>query len=70
MFLKNNSGDFSLNINPVNLRVPEGEYTSYVESSRGLLCCYLKSDGSAMPYRVKWRTGSFYAVQDLPLLVK
>lgn len=68
--LKDNSGEYSLNINPVNLKVPTGEYTSYVESSRGLLCCYVKSDGTEKPYRVKWRTGSFYAVQVLPQLVK
>ena len=54
----------------MNLKVPEGEYTSYVESSRGLLSCYVKSDGSGKPYRVKWRTGSYYAVQVLPELVR
>ena len=69
-YLKVNSGDVSININPVNLKVPEGEFTSYVESSRGLLSCYLISDGSNKPYRVKWRTGSYYAVQVLPELVK
>lgn len=70
MFLKENQGDVNSNINPVLMKVPEGEYTSYVESARGLLCCYIKSDGSAKPYRVKWRTGSFYAVQLLPQLMK
>lgn len=70
IYLKNHSGDISLNINPVNIKVPEGEYTSYVESSRGLLSCYLKADGSAKPYRVKWRTGSYYAVEVLPEIVK
>ena len=24
--------------------------------------CYVKSDGSDKPYRLKWRTGSYYAV--------
>ena len=70
MYLKNNNGEISLNINPVNLKVPEGEYTSYVESSRGLLSCFVKSDGTGKPYRVKWRTGSYYAVQVLPEIVK
>lgn len=70
MYLKKNHGEISLGINPVNLKVPEGEYTSYVESSRGLLSCYVKSDGSGKPYRVKWRTGSYYAVQVLPELVR
>ena len=70
LFLKKNNGTISLNVNPLNLKIPEGEYTSYVESSRGLLNCYIKSDGTGKPYRVKWRTGSFYAVQVLPQLVK
>ncbi|MBR2525628.1 NADH-quinone oxidoreductase subunit D [bacterium] len=70
LYLKNDSSDYTLNINPVNIKVPEGEYTSYVESSRGLLSCYIKSDGSGKPYRVKWRTGSYYAVQVLPEIVK
>lgn len=70
MYLKENSGDVNSNINPVFLKVPEGEFTSFVESSRGLLSCYVKSDGSDKPYRVKWRTGSFYAVQVLSHLMK
>ena len=69
MFLKQNKDNVSCNINPIKLKIPQGEYTSYVESSRGLLCCYIQSDGSEKPYRVKWRTGSFYAVQVLPELV-
>ena len=69
LYLKGCKSEVSANINPINLKVPQGEYTSYVESSRGLLCCYVKSDGSAKPYRVKWRTGSFYAVQLLPQLM-
>ena len=70
LFLKQNSGKISLDISQLNIKPKEGEYTSYVESSRGLLNCYLKSDGSNKPYRVKWRTGSFYSVQVLPELVK
>src|SRR5574344_204878 len=52
------------------LKVPEGEYISNVEAPRGVCSCYVKSDGSGKPYRVKWRTGSYYAVQVLPELVK
>ena len=70
MYLKENSGEINSNINPVFLKVPEGEFTSYVESPRGLLSCFVKSDGSDKPYRVKWRTGSFYAVQVLSPLMK
>ena len=69
IYLKENKGEINSNLNPVFLKVPEGEYTSYVESARGLLSCFVKSDGSDKPYRVKWRTGSFYAVQMLPQLM-
>ena len=70
LWLKANEGNSVSDIKPFNFKVFEGEYTSYVESSRGLLNCYIKSDGSDKPYRVKWRTGSFYAVQVLPELLK
>ena len=49
-------------INPINLKLPEGEYYSQIEAPRGLAGCYVKSDGSDKPYRLKWRTGSYYAV--------
>lgn len=70
LYLKENSGDANVDFNPIFAKIPEGEYTSYVESSRGLLNCYVKSDGTQKPYRVKWRTGSYYAVQLLPQLIK
>lgn len=59
-------------ISPVKLpmlKVPVGEYISNVEAPRGVCSCYVKSDGSGKPYRVKWRTGSYYAVQILPKLL-
>ena len=49
-------------INPLNLKLPEGEYFSQIEAPRGLASCYIKSDGSDKPYRLKWRTGSYYSV--------
>ena len=49
-------------INPLNLKLLEGEYFSQIEAPRGLASCYIKSDGSDKPYRLKWRTGSFYSV--------
>lgn len=70
LFLKSNKDNFSAGINQLNIKPKEGEVTSFVESSRGLLCCYVKSDASDKPYRVKWRTGSYYSVQVLPELVK
>lgn len=52
------------------LKVPEGEFISNIEAPRGVCSCYLKSDSSGTPYRVKWRTGSYYAVQILPVVLE
>ena len=49
-------------INPLNLNLPEGEYYSEIEAPRGLASLYIKSMGEKTPYRLKWRTPSFYAV--------
>lgn len=69
-FLKNNSGDFKNNSgNPLLIKAA-GEVNSSVEAPRGLMTCYVTADGGEKPYRVKWRTGSFYSVQILPALLK
>ncbi len=69
-FLKNDNGDFkNKDVNPLNIK-PQGEVNSFVEAPRGLMICSVTADESGKPYRVKWRTGSFYAVQVLPLLLK
>ena len=58
-------------ISPLNIRnCKEGEVFSYVEAPRGLSMCYVKSTGEAAPYRVKWRTGSFYSTQILREILK
>jgi NADH-quinone oxidoreductase subunit D len=44
-------------------RVPEGEVYATVESPRGELGCYVVSDGGPKPWRVKFRTPSFVALQ-------
>lgn len=49
-------------VNPINLKLPEGEYYSEIEAPRGLASLYIKSDGTKTPYRLKWRTGSYYSV--------
>lgn len=69
-FLGANNGEFRNDINLTNIKVPEGEYISNVEAPRGLCSCFVKSNGTSMPYRVKWRTGSFYSVQLLPKLLE
>ena len=52
-------------VNPINIKLPEGEYYSEIEAPRGLASLYIKSKGEKEPYRLKWRTGSFYAVNIL-----
>ena len=69
-WLKSNPQDVVSKIKQPSLKAPEGEFISNVEAPRGVCSCYIKSDGSSIPYRVKWRTGSFYAVQILPELLK
>src|SRR5690242_21542007 len=41
------------------VRVAKGEGYARVEGPRGEVGCYLVSDGSAKPYRMKWRGASF-----------
>ena len=47
-------------------QVPVGEAYAAVESPRGELGCYLVSDGSAKPYRMRFRAPSFVNLQTLP----
>lgn len=57
-------------INPAVFKVPQGEATSLIEAPRGVMLCYVESDGTNKPNRVKWRTPSFSSVQVLPELIK
>lgn len=50
--------------------LPKGSVYVPVESPRGILGCYLESDGGPKPYRVHFRTPSFVNLQALPLLAK
>ncbi len=56
--------------NMVVFKPPAGEAISMVEAPRGIISCYVISDGTTKPYRVKWRTPSFSSVQVLPELIK
>ena len=47
---------------PANVKLPCGEYSYEIEAPRGLSSIYIVSDGKNIPYRLKWRTGSYYAV--------
>ena len=68
-YLKKNTSLEQTLINPINLKLPEGEYYSEIEAPRGLASLYIKSTGDTNPYRLKWRTGSFYAVNLLRKLL-
>ncbi|OGH99851.1 MAG: NADH dehydrogenase (quinone) subunit D [Candidatus Melainabacteria bacterium GWF2_32_7] len=57
-------------VNPIVFKPPAGEAISLIESPRGITTCYIMSDGTTKPYRVKWRTPSFSSVQVLPELIK
>jgi len=56
-------------INPLSLKLPKGEYYSEIEAPRGIASIYVNSDGGLSPYRLKWRTGSYYAVNLLRKLL-
>lgn len=57
-------------LNPFTLSLPEGEYIQEIEAPRGLASVYIKSTGEKTPYRLKWRTGSYYSVNLLRKLLK
>ncbi len=51
------------------VRVPKGETYARVEGPRGEVGCYLVADGSAKPYRMKWRGASFSNLAVIPHIV-
>ena len=51
------------------VRVPKGEGYARVEGARGEVGCYLVADGSAKPYRLKWRGASFSNLSVLPHII-
>jgi NADH-quinone oxidoreductase subunit D len=51
------------------VRVPKGEGYARIEGARGEVGCYLVSDGSAKPYRMKWRGASFSNLSVLPHII-
>lgn len=56
-------------IKPLNLKLLDGEYYSEIEAPRGLASLYINSDGKDKPYRLKWRTPSYYSVNLLRKLL-
>jgi NADH-quinone oxidoreductase subunit D len=57
-------------INAITSKIPAGEVYARVENSRGELGCYIISDGSAKPVRVKLRGASYNHLQVLPHMVE
>ena len=50
-------------------RIPKGETYARIEGARGEVGCYLVADGSAKPYRMKWRGASFSNLAILPHII-
>ncbi len=48
---------------------PAGEVYAATESAKGEMGCYIVSDGTASPYRLKWRAPTLHNLQVLPELV-
>ena len=51
------------------IRIPKGEAYARVEGPRGEVGSYMISDGSAKPYRMKWRGASFSNLAILPHII-
>jgi len=56
-------------INLLTYKPPAGEASIFVESPRGMLGCYMITDGTPKAYRVKWRGASFSNLSCLPSLM-
>jgi NADH-quinone oxidoreductase subunit D len=54
---------------PRVLKPPKGEIYHRIEGSRGEVACYIVSDGTANPYKVKWRSPCFVHLQLMPHLL-
>jgi NADH-quinone oxidoreductase subunit D len=52
------------------IKPPPGEYYQCIESPRGELGCYIVSDGSGRPYRLKWRAPAFVNLESLAKMAK
>lgn len=53
---------------PRILKPPKGEIYHRIEGARGEIACYVVSDGTANPYKVKWRSPCFTHLQLMPML--
>ncbi len=60
-------GDIKAKVSP-NFKPPAGEVYSHIESARGEMGCYIKSDGTKKPTRVKLRGSSYNHLQLMPVV--
>ena len=58
-------GDPTLKIKP-SFKIPEGEFYTRIESSRGEMGCYIVSKGEKKPYRIKLRGSSYNNLMVIP----
>lgn len=57
-------------VNLLTFKPPAGEASVFVESPRGMLGCYMVTDGTPKAYRIKWRGASFSNLSALPALME
>lgn len=69
LFNNTNDDDIKSDVNILNIK-PTGTAIGEVESTRGLMQCYIEANGTKYPTRVKWRTPSFYATQMINEIAK
>jgi NADH-quinone oxidoreductase subunit D len=62
-------GECTLKIKP-SFKIPEGEYYTRIESSRGEMGCYIVSKGEKKPYRLKLRGSSYNHFMIIPEIVE
>lgn len=62
-------GDFCAKTKAI-IKLPEGEFTQRVETSKGDFMVYIDSKGEKTPYRLKFRSPSMALVSVMPLLCK
>jgi NADH-quinone oxidoreductase subunit C/D len=62
-------GDFCAKTKAI-IKLPSGEFTQRVETSKGDFLIYIESRGEKTPYRIKFRSPSMALVSVMPLLCK
>ncbi len=63
------AGEVNVNV-PRAIKPEPGHVYERIEGPRGEVGCYLVSDGSEKPVRVRWRPPSYFNLQPLPVLMR